>query len=143
MSNDFKNIEEIVKKQPLILFDGVCNLCNHSVQFVIKKDSNNQFLFAPLQAEKIVTYLQKFPENFDNIDSILLVTEKKIYTKSSAALKIAKELKGIYPLLYVFYIIPKPVRDIVYDFIAKNRYKWFGKQESCMMPTPGVKEKFL
>lgn len=143
MSNSLKNIEEIIKKQPIILFDGVCNLCNQSVQLVIKKDKKNRFLFAPLQSKDVVAYLNKQPTDFSNTDSILLITSDKIYTKSSAALKIAKQLTGLYTLLYLFYIVPKPLRDLVYDFIAKNRYKWFGKEESCMIPTPELKEKFL
>ncbi|MDO3694632.1 DCC1-like thiol-disulfide oxidoreductase family protein [Wenyingzhuangia sp. chi5] len=143
MSNGLKNIEDIVKKQPILLFDGVCNLCNHSVQLVIKNDVKNRFLFAPLQNPDIIHYLEKNPNNFKGIDSIILLTPKKIYTKSSAALRVAKQLRGLYPLLYIFYIIPKPMRDLVYDFIAKNRYKWFGKQTSCMIPTPELKNKFL
>lgn len=143
MSNDLKNIEEIIKNQPIILFDGICNLCNHSVQLVIKKDKKNKFLFAPLQSDNVIVYLKKQSKDLSNIDSIFLATEKKLYTKSSAALTIARGLTGLYPLLYIFYIIPKPLRDLVYDYIAKNRYKWFGKEESCMMPTPELKKKFL
>lgn len=143
MSNDLKNIEDIIKKHPILLFDGVCNLCNNSVQLVIKNDPKNIFRFAPLQNTEVIKFLDKHTTNFNGIDSIILITPKKIYTKSSAALTVAKQLKGLYPLLYIFYIIPKPIRDLVYDFIAKNRYKWFGKQESCMIPTPELKNKFL
>ena len=143
MSNSLKTIEDITKKHPVLLFDGVCNLCNDSVQLVIKNDSKNIFLFAPLQKPEVISYLEKQSMDFNNIDSIILITSKKTYTKSSAALTVAKHLKGLYPLLYVFYIVPKPIRDIVYDFIAKNRYKWYGKKDNCMIPTPELKSKFL
>ncbi|WP_335673657.1 DUF393 domain-containing protein [Wenyingzhuangia fucanilytica] len=138
-----KKIEDIIKKHPILLFDGVCNLCNSSVQLVIKNDTKNFFLFAPLQKPEVVKYLEKHHPNLNQIDSIILITRKKTYTKSSAALTVAKHLKGLYPLLYVFYIIPKPIRDLFYDFIAKNRYKWYGKQEQCMIPTTELKNKFL
>lgn len=143
MSNSLKTIEEITKKHPVLLFDGVCNLCNDSVQLVINNDTKNIFLFAPLQKPEVIAYLEKQSIDFNNIDSIILITSKKIYTKSSAALTVAKHLKGLYPLLYIFYIIPKPIRDLVYDFIAKNRYKWYGKKDNCMIPTPALKNKFL
>ena len=143
MSNGLKKIEDVIKKHPILLFDGICNLCNNSVQLVIKNDARNIFRFAPLQNAEVIKFLNKHTTNFNGIDSIILITPKKIYTKSSAALRVAKQLKGFYPLLYIFYIIPKPMRDLVYDFIAKNRYKWFGKQTSCMIPAPELKNKFL
>lgn len=143
MSNSFNSIEDIVKKNPIILFDGVCNLCNSSVQFVIEKDVKNLFLFAQLQDTRITSFLNNKNRSFNNIDSIILVTSKKIYTKSSAALTIAKNLKSWSSLLYAFYIIPKPIRDIVYDYIAQNRYKWYGKKNHCMIPTPELKNKFI
>ncbi|MDO6736928.1 thiol-disulfide oxidoreductase DCC family protein [Wenyingzhuangia sp. 2_MG-2023] len=138
-----KKIEDILKKHPIVLFDGVCNLCNTSVQIVIKNDVKNIFKFAPLQNPEVQIYLQNQKEDFNGVDSILLLTPQKIYTKSSAALTIAKNLKGMYALLYVFYLIPKPIRDLVYDFIAKNRYRWYGKQDQCMIPTKALKNKFL
>ncbi|MDO6801902.1 DCC1-like thiol-disulfide oxidoreductase family protein [Wenyingzhuangia sp. 1_MG-2023] len=138
-----KKIEDILKKHPIVLFDGVCNLCNTSVQIVIKNDAKNTFKFAPLQNPEVQIYLQNQKEDFNGVDSILLLTPQKIYTKSSAALTIAKNLKGMYALLYVFYLIPKPIRDLVYDFIAKNRYRWYGKQDQCMIPTKALKNKFL
>lgn len=143
MDKDRIKIKDVIRKHPLILFDGVCNLCNSSVQLVIKNDTQNLFVFAPLQNEIVVDFLKDQKGDFSKLNTILLVTEHKIYTKSSAALKVAKNLKGWYPILYLFYIIPKPIRDLVYNFIAKNRYKWFGKEESCMIPTPELKNKFL
>ncbi|MGY5351387.1 thiol-disulfide oxidoreductase DCC family protein [Wenyingzhuangia sp. IMCC45533] len=138
-----KKIEDVVEKNPVVLFDGVCNLCSDSVQLIIKNDQRNLFKFSTLQSPLAQFYLKKQVPNLSKIDSIILVTSNKIYTKSSAALIIAKHLKGGYPLLYIFYIIPKPIRDFVYDFIAKNRYKWFGKKEHCMIPTKELKNKFL
>ncbi|NJB81659.1 thiol-disulfide oxidoreductase DCC family protein [Wenyingzhuangia aestuarii] len=143
MSNSFKNIEDITKHKPLILFDGVCNLCNNSVQLVIKNDSKNIFVFSTLQNPAVIAYLASKGDQYNNIDSVMLVSNSKIYTKSSAALTIAKHLKGWYPALYLFYVIPKPIRDFVYDVIARNRYKWFGKKDNCMIPTPELKNKFL
>ncbi|NIJ45349.1 putative DCC family thiol-disulfide oxidoreductase YuxK [Wenyingzhuangia heitensis] len=143
MSNSFKNIEDLIKRKHLVLFDGVCNLCDNSVQLIIKNDVKNVFNFATLQNIEAQNYLASKGNKYKSIDSILLITQTKIYTKSSAALTIAKHLKGLYPAIYVFYIIPKPIRDWVYDFIAKNRYRWFGKKDNCMIPTPDLKNKFL
>ncbi len=127
----------------IILFDGVCNLCNGAVNFVIKRDPGNVFKFTPLQEKQGVLLLKKHAIDAQELDSIVLVENKKVYTKSSAALRIARKLSGLWPLFFVLLIIPRFIRDGVYDFIAKNRYKWFGKKEQCMIPTPGFKEKFL
>lgn len=133
----------------IILFDGVCNLCNGTVVFIIKRDKKNVFKFATLQSEVAHDLLIPFSSNEKNqessnaLDSIILLENGKKYTKSSAALRIAKHLSGAYPLLYGLMIIPKFLRDWVYSIIAKNRYKWFGKKESCMIPTPELQKKFL
>ena len=127
----------------IILFDGVCNLCNGAVNFVIKRDPGNVFKFTPLQEKQGVLLLKKHAIDAQKLDSIVLVENKKVYTKSSAALRIARKLSGLWPLFFVLLIIPSFIRDGVYDFIAKNRYKWFGKKEQCMIPTLGLKEKFL
>ncbi len=134
----------IPKDNYLILFDGVCNLCNSSVQFVLKHDKNNRFIFSSLQGEIAEKIIENFNIDTDNIDSIILFTpEEKLFYKSTAALKIAYRLKFPISLLSIFFIFPRVIRDIVYDFIAKNRYKWFGKSESCYMPTPELSKKFL
>ena len=127
----------------IILFDGVCNLCNVAVNFVIKRDPGNVFKFTPLQEKQGVLLLKKHAIDAQKLDSIVLVENKKVYTKSSAALRIARKLSGLWPLFFVLLIIPRFIRDGVYDFIAKNRYKWFGEKEQCMIPTPGLREKFL
>lgn len=127
----------------IILFDGVCNLCNSSVNFIIDHDKRNDFRFASLQSEAGQDLLKKFHLNVKDFDSIILVENGKHYERSSAVLKIVKKFPGLWKLLYLFIIVPKPLRDFVYDIIADNRYKWFGKKESCRVPTPELKEKFL
>lgn len=131
------------KDQKIILFDGVCNLCNSSVTLVIKNDPKNKFKFAALQSEKGQLLIAKHQIDPSKTDSIILIEQNKAYVKSTAALRIARQLSGAYPLLYTFIIIPNFIRNWVYDYVAKNRYKWYGKQESCMIPTPELKEKFL
>ena len=123
----------------IIFFDGICNLCNSSVNFIITRDREARFKFAPLQSEIAKNYLDQTEE----FESIVLLTNGGVYKKSTAALKIARELKGGWKLLYIFIILPKFLRDFFYDIIAKNRYKWFGKKDACMVPTPELKSRFL
>jgi len=127
----------------IILFDGVCNLCNEAVNFVIKRDTGNVFKFTPLQEKQGVLLLKTHAVDTQKLDSIVLIENEKVYVKSSAALRIARKMSNLWPLFFVLLIIPSFIRDGVYDFIAKNRYKWFGKKEQCMIPTPGLREKFL
>lgn len=127
----------------IILFDGVCNLCNGAINFVIIRDTANVFKFAPLQEKSGSLLLEKHAIDPQRIDSIVLIENNTVYVKSAAALRIAKKLSGPWPLLYIFIIIPAFIRDGVYDFIAKNRYKWFGKKNQCIIPTPSTKERFL
>lgn len=127
----------------IILFDGVCNLCNSSVTFIIKRDKNDVFRFAALQETTGMSLLKKHHIDTAKTDSIILIEQNKAYTKSTAALRIAKNLSGAYPLLYAFIIVPRPIRNWVYDYIARNRYSWYGKKESCMIPTPELRSKFL
>lgn len=134
----------IPKDKKLILFDGVCNLCNSSVQFVIKHDKKNLFLFAPLQSKTGQKIINHFNLDTTKIDSILLYTEDSDITyKSTAALKIAANLGFPINLMIIFIIVPTFIRNWVYDYIANNRYNWFGKREECMIPTKYLKEKFL
>ncbi len=127
----------------IILFDGVCNLCNGAINFIIKHDSKAQFKFASLQGATGQKLLAKHKIDPKEIDSIILIESQRISVKSTAALRIAKSLNSGYPLLFGFMIIPGFIRNAVYDFIAANRYKWFGKKDSCMMPTPELKSRFL
>lgn len=138
-------INKIPKNKQLILFDGVCNLCNSSVLFIIKRDKNNTFLFAPLQSKIGQAVINEFNIDTTKTDSILLYNpeERKIYHKSTAALTIAKQLTFPVNIMAAFKILPTSLTDLFYDFIAKNRYKWFGKKEACMIPTPELKSKFL
>ncbi len=128
----------------IILFDGVCNLCNSAINFVIKHDRKDVFRYASLQSDVGRKLIEERNINTASLDSILLIEEKGTFAhKSTAALKIARQLSGMYPLLSVCLVLPKFLRDWVYDFIAKNRYKWFGKKDSCMIPTPELKALFL
>jgi predicted DCC family thiol-disulfide oxidoreductase YuxK len=130
-------------KQQIIFFDGVCNLCNGAVQFIIKRDTKKTFQFASLQSAFAHDQLKEHQIDVTALQSIVLKSGNTIYTKSTAALRIAKQLSGGWPLLYSFMIIPAFIRDWVYDGIAKNRYRWFGKQDVCMVPTPDLKDRFL
>ncbi|MFK5982477.1 MAG: DCC1-like thiol-disulfide oxidoreductase family protein [Flavobacteriaceae bacterium] len=131
------------KNHKIILFDGVCNLCNASVNFVIQRDKNDVFRFVALQSEIGKKYISEFNIDPLDTDSIILIDEDKCYIKSTAALHITKSMSGGYPLLFGFIIVPKFIRNWVYDYVAKNRYKWYGKTESCMIPTSELKRKFL
>ncbi len=137
-------MKNVPKHKKLILFDGVCNLCNSSVQYVIKHDKKNIFMFAALQSEVGKELIEHFNIDTKKTDSILLYTpEDSLATKSTAALKIAKHLGFPQSLITVFFIVPPFIRNWVYDYIAKNRYKWYGKKDACMIPTPELKSKFL
>ena len=127
----------------IILFDGVCNLCSFFVQFVIKRDDKNLFKFASLQSEFSKSLLVKSGIDGAAPESVVLYSGEKIYTESTAALKILNQLGGGWRLFYFLIIVPKFIRDPVYRFIARNRYKWFGKKNSCMIPTPELKSKFI
>ena len=137
-------IENLPKDKKIILFDGVCNLCNDSVLKVIKHDKNNAFVFTSLQSDIGKQIINHIKIDTSKTDSIILYEPNVSYDiKSTAALKIMKEFGGFWNLTQLFWIFPEPIRNIVYDYIAKNRYKWFGKKESCMIPTPELKSKFL
>lgn len=129
--------------QKIVLFDGVCNLCSSSVQFILKKDKKNQFLFGSLQGQTGQQYLKKFNLPADTFNSFMLVENNKLYTRSAAALRMLKHLGGAWSLGYAFTIVPEFIRDAIYKWIAKNRYKWFGKKKECWIPTPALKERFL
>ena len=131
------------ENKSIILFDGVCNLCNASVKFIIKHDKKAQFLFASFQSDAAKEILLQFNLKNLNEKSVILIETGKVYDKSTAALKIAKQLKGGFKLLYGFIFVPKFLRDWVYNFLANHRYNWFGKRESCMVPSPELKNKFL
>ncbi len=131
-----------MKPDSIILFDGVCNFCNSTVNFVLKQDKKNILLFAPLQSEAAQKILEQYKLSKSNFDSFVFVDGDKIYIKSSAALKVMGKLPW-WKWTQVFWIVPKPLRDWVYSFVSKHRYKWFGKKEQCMIPTQEVRKRFL
>ncbi len=130
-------------QSPVLLFDGVCNLCNATVQFVIRQDPEDIFQFASLQSEAGQAFLKKFNLPTDELNTVVLVNDDKAYTRSDVVLQISKKLGGWWRLMQVFYIVPRPVRNVVYDWIARNRYRWFGKKDECWLPTPELKRRFL
>ena len=133
----------MTRAEHIILFDGVCNLCNSSVQFTIRNDKENKFRFAALQSEKGKELLNAGGFDENKSDSFVLIADGNYYTQSTAALRVLKTLGGTLSLLYVFIIVPKLIRDTIYNWIAKNRYTFWGKRNECMVPTPELRGKFL
>jgi predicted DCC family thiol-disulfide oxidoreductase YuxK len=127
----------------ILLFDGICNLCNGLVRFVIKRDGAGKFKFASLQSEIGQSWLKRFGLVQVEFESFVMIRGDRHYSKSTAALKMLKELGGVWKIFYMFIIIPRAVRDFFYDLIAKSRYRIFGKRDECMIPTPELKERFL
>lgn len=137
-------MKELPKDKKIILFDGLCNLCESAVQFVIKHDKKDEFRFVSLQSGLGQKILYHIGINRKNIDSIILyIPGVAYYYKSNAALQIARSLGGFFHFGTLFKIIPAGLRNLVYDYVATNRYKWYGKKEMCLLPTPELKAKFL
>ncbi|MCB0704981.1 MAG: thiol-disulfide oxidoreductase DCC family protein [Saprospiraceae bacterium] len=129
---------------PVLLFDGVCNLCNGFVQFVIKRDSKARFRFAALQSNSAQALLEQAGyANREDLDTVVLIENGKIYTHSDVALRVTGKLGGLWPLFSIFWVLPKFIRDAIYNWVARNRYRWFGKREACMIPTPELRERFI
>jgi predicted DCC family thiol-disulfide oxidoreductase YuxK len=131
-----------VNDKPVVLFDGVCNLCSGSVRFILKNDKEKKFLFASLQSGYGQNLLQQFNLQVDNFNSFILYQDGKIFSRSTGALKMFEQLSG-WGWVKTFWIVPKFIRDAVYSLIANNRYRWFGKKEACWLPTPDLKARFL
>ena len=131
----------ITEDAPIVLFDGICNLCNASVQFILKYEKKPIFKFGTLQSTKVKELLSSYDTELIS-DSVLLIQNDKIYQESTAALRIARELKYFWVLYYLIYI-PSWLRDPIYRLIVRNRYKWFGKRETCMIPTEELKNRFI
>lgn len=127
----------------LILFDGMCNFCNFWVNFIIDHDEKKYFKFNSLQSNIAQNFLKRKNLDLPKMDTIVLMMNEKVYFKSSAALQIAKKLNGFWKVVYILAIIPEPLRDLIYNFIARNRYKWFGRRESCRIPTEDESDRFL
>ncbi|MBS1754644.1 MAG: thiol-disulfide oxidoreductase DCC family protein [Ferruginibacter sp.] len=128
---------------PIILFDGVCNFCNSAVNFIIRRNKNANIFFTAMQSQTGQKILQQYGLPVNDMQSFVLIENGKAYKQSTAALRICRHLKGLWPLCYGFIIVPAFIRNAVYNWIAKNRYKWFGKRQQCMIPTPEVKARFL
>ncbi len=131
------------EEKSLVLFDGICNLCSAAVQFIMKRDRRKMFLFASLQSERARELLKSHGFSGHMPDTIVLIEENSVYLKSTAVLRILKLLGGAWKLLYGFKIIPVSLRDSIYDWIAGNRFKWFGKRKECYLPEEGGKERIL
>ncbi|KGE87210.1 MAG: thiol-disulfide oxidoreductase DCC family protein [Phaeodactylibacter xiamenensis] len=130
-------------EHPVLLFDGVCNLCNGSVQFIIERDPDARFRFASLQSEEGQAVLSRFENRPSDLSSVVLIQDDQLYARSEAALRVARQLGGGWSLLYAFIVVPRPIRNAVYDWIARNRYRWFGKKDACMIPSPDLQSRFL
>jgi predicted DCC family thiol-disulfide oxidoreductase YuxK len=128
---------------PILLFDGVCNLCSGAVQFVIRRDPGARFRFASLQSETGQRYLDKLPIDRRALDSVILVEGGRWFQESDAVLRVARHLGGAWKALTVFRLVPRPVRDWAYRLVARNRYRWFGRKEICWLPTPELRRRFL
>lgn len=137
------NVRDIPIDKPLLLFDGVCNLCNGAVQWVIRHDPAGRVHFAALQSDTGQRVLERAGLSREELSTVVLHYQNQLYTRSDAALKVLQLLGGAWSILYVFRLIPRSLRDTVYDWIAGNRYRWFGKRENCMIPTPELKSRFL
>ncbi len=133
----------MIENKSVILFDGVCNLCNASIDFILKRDKKNRFLVGALQEDAGKKLLSRFKVNPEYLDSLVLIEENQIFFRSTAALRIAKKLSGLWPLFYGLIILPSGLRDTIYDWIGRNRYRWFGKKSTCRLPTPEEKAKFI
>ncbi len=128
---------------PIVLFDGVCNLCHESVNFIIDRDPQQQFRFASLQSEVGEKLLAQYELPTVYLRSLVLVEGHRVFTKSTAALKIARRLDGLWPLCYIFIVFPPAIRDFFYDIVARNRYRFFGKSNACRYPTAADRARFL
>ena len=127
----------------IIIFDGVCNFCNSSVNFIIKRDHNNLFLFSPMQSQFAQDMISKFGVEGGDLDTFILIKNGECYVRTDAALEIIKDLSGHWYLLSIFKLLPRSIRDFFYRVFAKNRYRLFGRTDTCMVPSQEVADKFL
>ena len=138
-----QEIDRLEIEHPVVLFDGICNLCNGAINFIIDHDSEAVFRFAPLQSDVGGRLARACGIDVEHLSTLVLYDQDGCHTRSAAALRIARRLDGLLPLLYGLIVVPPWIRDAVYDVIAANRYRWFGKRDQCRMPTPELRERFL
>ena len=137
-----KATESEAGRKDIIIFDGVCHLCSWTVVFVLMRDRSHRFACVPLQSEAGKTILGRCRSKFDENEMLVLVEGDRYEIKSTAALRIARRLSGLWPLLHILIILPRPLRDFCYDFVAQNRYCWFGRRDECYVPTNGEMDRF-
>ncbi|MBL7851753.1 MAG: DUF393 domain-containing protein [Cyclobacteriaceae bacterium] len=137
------NARNLVAEPALILYDGVCHLCQGFVRFIIKRDPHRKFRFGFLQSPAGQDRLRAFPDLTPGIDTVVLIEGNRAYTRSTAALRIARQLSGGWPLFYAFVIVPPFIRDKVYDVVARYRYRWFGRSDACERPAEEVGDRFM
>lgn len=138
-----KGDELIEKECRIVLFDGVCHLCQGAVTFIIDRDPSGRFAFAPLQSVTAARLMGRALEEGEEPSSIILIENGTCYTQSAAALRISRQLSFPWPALYIFILLPSPIRDALYRFVAARRYRWFGKDTVCMMPSPKIRSRFI
>ena len=132
-----------MKNRYIVIFDGICNFCNGSVNFIIKRDPKGVFSFAPMQSEIAQELMQKHKIEKEELDTFLLFKNGSVYDRSDAALEITRNLTGFWHLFQIFKILPKAIRDGLYNLFARKRYALFGKRDSCMIPTPEIRKRFI
>jgi len=135
--------DHAIATSSIILFDGECNLCNGYVQFIIKRDPQAKFHFASLQSPWGKNVVTRYGRNAEAISTVLLLKNDKLYDKSNAVLEIVRGLNWLWPMLYIFKIVPLFIRNGIYQWVARNRYRWFGKRDECMVPTAEIKSRFI
>jgi predicted DCC family thiol-disulfide oxidoreductase YuxK len=127
----------------IVLFDGVCNFCSNAVRFLIPRDRTGRLRFAALQSETGAGIQRRFDLDPADLDTMVLVEDGRVYLKSGAALRVLRQLSGAWPLLSLLLVVPRPIRDWAYDRFAERRYRWFGRSDACLVPTPELRERFL
>lgn len=137
-----KNLD-INQNKSIVLIDGVCHLCQGLIRFIIPRDPKANFLFAPLQSELAAKLMSEAGLQSGSLNTVVLLENGTYYTESAAVLRIARKLRFPWSAAYIFIVIPRPLRDMVYRYVAKNRYRWFGRDEQCLLPTPEIKRRFL
>lgn len=143
MSNTNEYRKSDIENKPVIIFDGICNLCNYFVNFIIRRDKKGKLLFTPLQSNASIKLQEQHKINLLVSETIIFIKNGNVYIKSDAVIEIAKHLDGGWKLLAITKMIPKFIRDSIYSKIAENRYNWYGKKESCMIPSADTKSRFL